>query len=115
LTAGTLVKGTIATPSGPLYVRSSCKSHVFWVGPAVPSGRAHGSGWVQPATCLVCEDTTQPMDIEWWQEVASQADVAHAAQVAHDEMMRLRRVYENLTARLSTGNVQAFAEFDFDS
>ncbi len=112
--AGTLVKGTIPTPNGPLFIRSSCKTHVFQVGQAVPSGRSSGSRWLQPATCLVCEDTTNPMDAEWFQEAASQAYIAHAAQVAHDEMMRLRRVYEGLTARLSAGNIQSY-EMNFDS
>lgn len=114
LPSGSLVKGTIVTENGPLFIRSSCKAHVFRVGQAVPSGRVLGSGWVQPATCLVCEDTTAPMDAEWFQEVASQVDVAHAAQVAHDEMMRLGRVYEGLTARLQAGQVQPYPEMNFD-
>lgn len=55
-----------------------------------------------------------PMDIEWWQERATQADIMKAAQGVLTEMGRLRKVYEDLTARLSAGNVQDIGMQNFE-
>lgn len=109
LPAGTLVRGTIGTlPLG------HCKGHIWQVGEPYPSNWSTGSGWVQPGTCLVCEYTTVPLDIEWWQERATQADIMKAAQGVLTEMGRLRKVYEDLTARLSAGNVQDIGMQNFE-
>lgn len=91
-----------------------CKGHIWQIGPEVPSNWSSGSGWLQAATCLVCEWTTMPMDIEWWQERATQADIMKAAQGVLTEMGRLRKVYEDLTARLSAGNVQDIGMQNFE-
>jgi hypothetical protein len=109
LAAGTLVKGTIGDLSlGP------CKGHIWQIGAAIPSTWSTGSGWLQAGTCLVCEYTTLPLDVEWWQEQADQADIARTAQGVLTEMGRLRKVYENLTARLSAGQVQDVGMMNFE-
>jgi hypothetical protein len=110
LAAGTLVKGII----GDLAIRSQCRGHVWRTTEAFPSNWSSGSGWVQAATCLVCEYTTAPMDAEWWQELASPGDVAGAAQAVLKEMGRLRLVYENLTASMSAGQVQTVGDMNFE-
>jgi hypothetical protein len=109
LPAGSLVKGTI----GDLSI-GHCRHHLWQIGQAVPSTWTTGSGWLQPATCLVCEYTTAPMDCEWWQEPATQADIARTAQGVLTEMGRLRKVYESLTARLSGGQVQDMGMANFE-
>jgi hypothetical protein len=108
--AGALVRGTIGTLS-----IGHCKGHIWQLGAASPSNWSTGSGWVQPGTCLVCEYTTAPMDCEWWQEPVMDGDIAKTAQGVLEEMGRLRKVYENLTARLSAGNVSNFEMMNFDS
>lgn len=110
LPSGSLVKGTIGT----LCIRSQCRGHVWRVTEAVPVTWTTGSGWVQAATCLVCEYTTLPMDAEWWQEPASPGDVANAAQAVLKEMGRLRLAYENLTATMSAGQVQTVGTMNFE-
>jgi hypothetical protein len=107
LPAGSLVTGTIKRVG--LVIRPQCKGHIWSLGPAIESNWSTGSGWVQPATCLICEYTTAPMDCEWWQEPADLSDIAHAAQLVTIERGRLGKVYENLVARMSGGQVQTYA------
>lgn len=107
--AGSLVKGTI----GDLSI-GHCRHHLWQLGAAYPSNWSEGSGYVQPGTCLVCEYTTMPMDCEWWQEGVTQADIMKTAQGVLEEMGRLRKVYENLTARLQAGNVQTAGMLNFE-
>jgi hypothetical protein len=109
LPAGTVVKGTI----GDLSI-GHCKGHLWQISEPYPSNWSTGSGWVQAGTCLVCEYTTAPMDCEWWQEPATQADIARTAQVVLVEKGRLLKVYENLVARLSAGQVQDAGMLNFE-
>ena len=109
LPAGSLVKGTI----GDLSI-GHCKGHIWQIGEAITSTWSTGSGWLQAGRCLVCEYITLPLDIEWWQEPADQADIAKTAQAVLVEKGRLLKVYENLIARLSAGQVQDIGMQNFE-
>lgn len=100
--AGSYVTGRL--PVG-IYPRRSCDGHVFIVGKAKKSPHWQ-SGFVQGATCVVCDEDVEPRDASWWMEPATSGYIRVAMGLVKEESQRLREVHgilKTILARAERG------------
>lgn len=75
-----------------IYPRTSCEGHVFQVHRA-KKNKHWASGFVQGATCVVCDEDMTPVDASWWMEPATPGYIRLSMRLVKEEATRLREVH----------------------
>jgi hypothetical protein len=76
---------------GLLPVVTRCKFHMWEVcTEAVPV--SFGCGFIQSATCLVCQDTTPAIDASFWSERVDRAWLIRCIKLLQDQQQHLGRL-----------------------
>ena len=85
---------------GGLYPRTQCEGHLFVANKARKS-TFWQSGYVQSATCIVCDEEISDRDASWWIEQADDNDIRKTMDVVKQESQRLREVWGILKGLLT--------------
>lgn len=102
--AGTLVTGRLVTAKSMFFVyEGTCREHVFEL--TERARRANtGTGWVQPARCIVCTREVPPVDIEWWQERCRGPHVRRARIDIQDMIDTAQAALDRLSGSVQSSN-----------
>lgn len=92
LPEGTLVTGW----DRGLHVHPPCEGHLFRVGPSSVWADGDFTQVIQSATCIVCNWSTTPIPIDWWQRPATIGHRRECASIIQKRLTELRQSLADL-------------------
>lgn len=93
--AGTIVTGR----DGHLWVSMEHQYHP-WVLEKSTKAPEVGAGYVAVATCMICQESTPPLTIEYWQQKADRAFMQRAVRIVREQIEELMEADIRLCERL---------------